>query len=37
MRLTHQEALKRLIEMHKIDSRIETVKAVSDNLLMGIS
>ena len=37
MRLTHQEALKKLIDMHKIDSRIETIRAVSDNLLMDIS
>lgn len=37
MRMTHEEALKKLIEMHKIDSRVETIKAVSDNLLMAVS
>ena len=37
MRLTHEEALKKLIKMHKIDGRIETIKAVSDNLLMAVS
>lgn len=37
MRMSHEEALKRLIDMHKIDSRIETIKSVSDNLLMGTS
>ena len=37
MRLSHKEALKQLIEMNKIDNRIATIKAVSDNLLMGLS
>lgn len=37
MRMTHEEALKKLVEMHKIDSRVETIKAVSDNLLMAVS
>ena len=37
MRLTHGEALKKLIEMHKIDSRIETIKSVADNLLMNVA
>lgn len=37
MRMTHDEALKKLVEMHKIDSRVETIKAVSDNLLMAVS
>ena len=37
MRLSHVEAVKRLIEMHKIEGRIETIRAVSDNLLMEIS
>ena len=37
MRLTHAEALKKLIEMHKIDSRVETIKAVADNLLMNVA
>ena len=37
MRLSHRDAIKQLIEMHKIDSRIETIEAVTDNLLMEIS
>jgi type II restriction enzyme len=37
MRMTHDEALDKLIDMHKIDSRIKTINGVSDNLLMGIS
>jgi hypothetical protein len=37
MRMTHDEALDKLIDMHKIDSRIQTINGVSDNLLMGIS
>ena len=37
MRLSRKEAIKQLIEMHKIDSRINTIKAVSDNLIMNIA
>lgn len=37
MRMTHDEAIKKLIEMHKIDSRMATIKSVSDNLLMTVS
>lgn len=37
MRLTHEEALRKLIDMHKIDSRVETIKAVTDNLLMNVT
>ena len=36
MRLSRNEAIEQLIEMHKIDSRIETIRAVSDNLIMNI-
>jgi type II restriction enzyme len=36
MRMTHDEALDKLIDMHKIDSRIQTINGVTDNLLMGI-
>lgn len=36
MLLTHAEALAKLIDMHKIDSRVQTINGVSDNLLMGI-
>lgn len=37
MRLSHQEALEKLIDMHKIESRVQTINSVSNNLLMGIS
>ena len=37
MRLSRNEAIEQLIEMHKIDSRIETIRAVSDNLIMNIA
>jgi len=35
MRLSHDQALKLLVNMHKIDSRIATIQSVSDNLLMA--
>lgn len=37
MKLSREDAIKQLIEMHKIDSRIGTIKAVSDNRIMEIS
>ena len=37
LRLSHEEAIKKLIEMRKIDSRMATLRAVSDNLPMEIS
>ena len=37
MRLSRKEAVRQLIEMHKIDSRINTIRAVSDNLIMNIA
>ena len=37
MRLSRKEAIRQLIEMHKIDSRINTIRAVSDNLIMNIA
>lgn len=37
MRLSHEEALKKLIEMNKIDRRIQTIEAMTDNLLMNES
>lgn len=37
MRMSHDEALRKLIDMHKIDSRMETISRVADNLLMGIT
>ena len=36
MRMSRDEALRKLIEMHKIDSRTETIKAVADNFLMDL-
>ncbi|KAA6325548.1 Type-2 restriction enzyme HindIII [termite gut metagenome] len=36
MRMTHQEALKELIKVHKIDNRIKTIQAISDNGLFSI-
>ena len=37
MKMSHEEAIKKLIDMHKIDSRIATIEAVSDNLLMELA
>ena len=37
MRMSHDEAIKKLIDMYKIDSRISVINAVTDNLLMDIS
>lgn len=37
MRLSHDAALRRLIDMHKIDSRIQTITAITDNRIMGLS
>ncbi len=34
MKLSHKAALKKLIDMHKIDSRIKIIESVSDNSLM---
>ena len=31
MRMTHKEALKELVKVHKIESRIKTINAISDN------
>jgi type II restriction enzyme len=36
MRMTHQEALKELMKIHKIDSKITTIQAISDNGLFSI-
>lgn len=36
MRMSHQEALKELIKAHKIESKIKTIKAISDNGLFKI-
>lgn len=37
MQMTHQEALKELLKVHKIDSRIKTIKSVSDNELFLVN
>lgn len=36
MRMSHEEALEELVRMHKIDSRIEVIKSVSDNGILGV-
>jgi len=36
MRMSHQEALKELIKVHKIESRIKTINAISDNGLFNL-
>ena len=36
MRMSHQEALNELIKVHKIENRIKTIKAISDNGLFTI-
>lgn len=36
MRMSHQEALKELIKVHKIESRIKTIKSISDNGLFTL-
>jgi HindIII restriction endonuclease len=37
MRMSHQEAIKELIKVHKIESKIKTINAVSDNELFTIN
>lgn len=37
MRMSHQEALKELIRAHKIESKIKTIKAISDNGLFTVN
>ena len=36
MRMTHNEALKELIKVHKIESRIKTINVISDNGLFTL-
>lgn len=36
MRLSRNEAIKQLVDLHKINSRIETIRSVSDNQIMNI-
>jgi len=36
MSMSHQEALKELIKVHKIDSKINTIKSISDNGLFAV-
>ncbi len=35
MRMSHEEALKELIEVHKIESRIKVIKSVTNNDILG--
>jgi type II restriction enzyme len=37
MRMSHEEALKEIIKLSKIDSKVRTIKSISDNGLFGIS
>ena len=34
--MTHQQALKELIKVHKIESKIKTIEAISDNGLFNV-
>ena len=36
MRMSHEEALKELVQVHKIESRIKVINSVSDNNLLDI-
>lgn len=36
MRMSHEEALRELIQVHKIENKIKVIKSVSDNGLLGI-
>ena len=36
MKMSHEEALAELVRVHKLESRIEVVKSVADNGLLGI-
>lgn len=37
MRLSHEEALKELVRVHKIESRIKKIKSVHENQILEIS
>lgn len=36
MRMTHEEALKELVKVYKIESKIQIIKSVTDNNILGI-
>ena len=36
MRMSHEEAIRELIQVHKIESRIRVINSVSDNGLLDI-
>lgn len=36
MRMSHQQALKELLKVHKIESKIKTIKAIADNGLFNV-
>jgi len=36
MKMSHEEAIKGLLEAHKFESKIETIKLVADNGLLGV-
>ncbi len=37
IKLSHEEAIKHLLDMHKIDSRVAQIKGVRENTLMNLS
>ena len=37
MRMSHEEALKEIIKLSKIDRKVRTIESISDNGLFGIS
>ena len=37
MRLSREEAIKRLIDIYKINGRVQTIRSISDNMLMDIN
>ena len=36
MKMSHDEALKALIKVHKLDSKIEVIKGVTENDILGM-
>ena len=36
MQMSHEEAIEELVRVHKIENRIEVIKSVSDNGILGV-
>jgi type II restriction enzyme len=36
MQMGHEEALEELVRVHKIENRIEVIKSISDNGILGV-